>query len=221
MADDPVTATAVEATANATGKALEIIHDTGAYLNRVFDDIPANVVGFIGDWVREQRVRNLDALGRRTAKILAERDVQERIELSPNIASELLIAAQDESRDELMDLWARLLANAMDSNLKNVRHSFIDAVKKMDPQDAILVQYLYRNNHPAVRRGGGQENVNLTTVEQISLGIGTRIDDVEVSLRHLADLGFLDIGHNPGTWHVGAFTRVFMHACYPELNKEE
>jgi hypothetical protein len=89
-------AKATEETAKATGLALEIVHDTGGYLNHVFGDLPANAVGVLGaDWLRERRTRNLDALRRRTMEILRNRDVKELIELSPNQATELLTAAQD------------------------------------------------------------------------------------------------------------------------------
>jgi len=50
------TAKAVEETAKAAGQALEIAHDTGMYLNRVFGDLPPNAVGLLGaDWLRERR----------------------------------------------------------------------------------------------------------------------------------------------------------------------
>jgi hypothetical protein len=104
---------------------------------------------------------NLDALRRRTAEILRERDVQRPIELSPNQATELLTAAQDESRETLAELWARLLANAMDPNMNNVRQSFIDAVKKMDPPDAVVLRCIRENDVEVVfAQGEPPDHIN-------------------------------------------------------------
>jgi len=215
---EPATARAVEATAKTTGKALDIVHDIGAYLNRVVGDLPDNVVGVLGaDWLREKRRRNLDALSRRTQEIFNERDVKELIQLSPNLATELFIAAQDESREELIELWARILANAMDPNMNNVRHSFIDAVRKMDPMDAIVLRYIYETNITNIRFGRTDTQNKTVGVVNIGASINRRDDEVEVSLRHLKDLMFFDeVVHNPG-WYVNATTREFLRACYPEM----
>src|SRR5437879_556104 len=112
--NDPTAATAnaVEAGAKATGQALEIIHDTGGYLGRVFADVPTDLVGVLGGaWLHERHARLRDRLRRRTEEILRERNVQELLQLSPNIAAALVAGAQEESRGELMEIWARLLAN--------------------------------------------------------------------------------------------------------------
>lgn len=65
-----------------------------------------------------------------------------------------LIGAQEESREELAELWARLLANAMDPNMNSVRQSFIDAVKRMDPLDAVVLRYIYERKIKMVFIGG-------------------------------------------------------------------
>jgi hypothetical protein len=123
-------AKAAEESAKTAGKALEIVHDTGRYLRQVFDEVPANLVGVLGGaWLHETHIRIRDALRRRTEQILRERDRQEVIEISPNIAVALIAGAQEEGSEELMELWARLLANAMDPNLNNMRRSFMEAVK--------------------------------------------------------------------------------------------
>src|SRR5260221_13944382 len=102
--DDPVTASAkaIEEGAKAAGKGVAIVHDSGGYLRSVFADAPADLVGVLGGaWLRERHIRLRDALRRRTEQILRERDVQELIELSPNIAAELIAGAQEEGREEL------------------------------------------------------------------------------------------------------------------------
>jgi hypothetical protein len=56
---DPATAKAVEESAKASGQAIELARDAGRYFDRVFGDLPVNVVGVFGaDWLREVRIRN-------------------------------------------------------------------------------------------------------------------------------------------------------------------
>jgi Abortive infection alpha len=202
---------------------LEIVHDTGGYLNRVFSDVPTDLVGVAGgDWLHEVRIRIRDKWRRRTAQILCERDVQEAIELSPNMAIALIGGAQEESKEELMELWARLLANAMDPNMNSVRQSFISAVRELDPPDAKIMHHLSSEKVTRIRRqatpGGGGTSKADTSFEAISRALGVRNDEVEVSIEHLEELRFLVTAANDKhIWFPSAKFREFMRACYPEL----
>ena len=194
---DPATTQAVakaaEESAKTAGKGLEIVHDTGGYLHGVFADLPADLVGVAGGaWLHEIHARLRDKLRRRTEQILRERDVQDVIELSPNMAVALIAGAQEEGREELMELWARLLANAMDPSLNTVRHSFIATVKNMDPVDAVVLRYIHEKNIASVLRGRQEDESQSTGVRNITTVIGRRSDEVEVSLRHLQDLLLFD-----------------------------
>ena len=208
---DPATTQAVakaaEESAKTVGKGLEIVHDTGGYLR-------GDLVGVAGGaWLHEIHARLRDKLRRRTEQILRERDVQDVIELSPNMVVALIGGAQEEGREELMELWARLLANAMDPNLNSVRQSFIEAVKNMDRMDAIVLRYIHEKNILFIERGSADPKTNQRTgIEDISIAIGGRSDEVEVSVRHLRDLGFFD-----GEYYPNALNREFMRACYPEV----
>jgi hypothetical protein len=215
---DPATTQAVakaaEESAKTAGKGLEIVHDTGGYLRGVFADLPADLVGVAGGaWLHEIHARLRDKLRRRTEQILRERDVQEVIELSPNMAVALISGAQEEGREELTELWARLIANAMDPNLNSVRHSFIASVKNMDPVDAVVLRHIHEKNILFIDRGLAEKKTNQRTgIEDITIAIGRRSDEVEVSFRHLRDLGFFD-----GEYYPNALNREFMRACYPEV----
>jgi hypothetical protein len=223
---DPATTQAVakaaEESAKTVGKALEIVHDAGGYLRKVIADVPQDLVGVLGGvWLHERHIRLRDRLRRRTEEILGERDVGEVIELSPNMAAALIAGAQEESREALAELWARLLANAMDPKLGSVRHSFIDAVKVMDPTDALVLVELYKRNLSAVRRNtdtGPPE----TTIHDLARAIDRRPDDAEASLTHLLSMGFFDTGVGLNVnheWFVNASNRELMRSCYPEVGR--
>jgi hypothetical protein len=222
--DDPVTtsASAIEQTAKTIGKGLEIVHDTGGYLRNVFGEVPADLVGVCGGaWLHESHNRLRDKLRRRTEQIIRERDLTQLTQLSPNLAIALISAAQEEGSEELAELFARLLASAMDPKAPTVRRSYIDAVKAMDPPDAIILRYLYQENLSIVHPGitDSEPGVSKTTgTRNISQKIKKREDEVEVSLRHLTSLSFFDC---PNTnWVTNSSYREFMRACYPELNPD-
>jgi hypothetical protein len=223
LMDDPATASAnaVEAIAKTTGQALDVIHDTGGYLRHVFGEVPADLVGVLGGaWLHERHLRIRDALRHRTEQLIRERNVQEAIELSPNMAAALIAGAQEESREELTELWARLLANAMDPKLSSVRHSFIEAVKAMDPTDALVLTDLYKRNLSVVRRNSRDETT-ATTIFDLARAIDRRPNDVEVSLRHLLLMGFFDQqAPTPNQdWFVNVTNLEFMRCCYPEVGR--
>ena len=221
--NDPLMAQAkaVEETAKAAGKALDIVHDMGGYLNRVFGDVPGDLVGVVGGaWLHEVAIRLRDKLRGRTEQILHDRNVQEVIEPSPNIAVALISGAQKESSEELAELWARLLANAMDPRLNNVRQSFIDAVSKMDPTDALVLENIYKRKLTGAHRNNNAVGAGAhdTDIYNLARAITRRPDDVEASLRHLSSMGFFD-QRTPGNqdWFMNAISREFMRACYPEV----
>jgi hypothetical protein len=214
-------AKAVEAAAKPTNTALEIVRDAGGYLSRVISNVPEDLVEIVGGaWLHEQHIRLRDKLCRRTEQIFRERDRREAVELSPNIAAAIIEGAQEESREDLAELWARLLASAMDPvTADNVRHSFIEAVKKMDPVDALVLRYIHERKIAVVNPGLGREPpVNSATgIENISFATGRRPDEIEVSLKHLETLSFCDhnVVTNPSAWIMNAVSREFMQACYP------
>src|SRR4051794_1725941 len=98
---------AIEETAKTTGRVLDIVQSMTPAV--------ADAYGFlIGDRISAARERQLDKLSRETKKILYDRNVEETQPLPEQIAIPLLEAAQGETRSELQDVFATMLANAMD-----------------------------------------------------------------------------------------------------------
>jgi Abortive infection alpha len=142
---DPESARAVEETAKTTGKAIDAVADAGKCAADVLGDLPRNVVGLAGDYIRHKRIRNEAKLSDETERILRERNVKDRNEPSPSLLIPLLAAALDEDRDELRELWAKLLAALLDPDRAGFfRSAFIDAAKKMDPLDARVLESAHR-----------------------------------------------------------------------------
>ena len=112
-------------------------------------ELPANLVGILAykvgirlDETYHDRVRRYDELVAATREHLKRRGQKEPFEKpTPALALPLISAAIDEDREELKDLWARLLASAMQPGRKNrVRQSFIATLKELDPLDALCLR---------------------------------------------------------------------------------
>jgi hypothetical protein len=100
---------------------------------------------------------------------------------SLTIALPILRGAADESREELQDLWARLLAATMDpSRVTGIRQGFAEAIAKMDPPDALLLVYF--NTVPNVPYGAR---------DTVARELGLSTDEVLISIDNLLRVGLI------------------------------
>jgi hypothetical protein len=197
-------AQAISATAKTADRAIEAIQQFGSFLGRVFGTVPEDIVGLFGDYLQHLRIRNFSRLQQRTEEILASRPNIEIVPVSPTLAIPLISAAQDESRPELQEIWARLLANAMDKNHAGVRQSFIEAVKKFDPPDAIVLKAV-------AERGRFSSEPDM--VNNLASAKNIIPDEILISLDHLVHLGCLNAQKPLATFNVTAFGRQLLNAC--------
>jgi len=197
---------------------LKTLRGAGSFIEKALGSTPEDLVGYLGgDWLRVRRAENLVKYFLKTMQRLDDWGIKEPIHAPLSVALPILQGAADEDREELADLWARLLANAMNPNLGNVRYSFIEAVRQMDPPDAVLLLHIYEENLAAIRIGAQHLQNKTIGHTIIAPKIRRTSDEVELSLRHLERLRFLDaISNNPG-WYVNVTLREFMRACYPEI----
>lgn len=125
--------------AKAIQEALKALQGVGGFLREVIGTVPEDLVGYFGgDWLKIRRAENAARMIEQAKARLEARNVKpERPSIS--VALPLLIAAADEDRDELQEIWARLLAAVMDPTRgKAFRGAFIGVVEKMDPLDAVV-----------------------------------------------------------------------------------
>lgn len=147
------------------------------YAGRVLGTAPHDAVGLIiGDplhFVRTAIAAQYDVL---LDKILHRRGVKETQPVSPSLAIPLMRGAYDESRPELQELWAALMASAMDpQRAGRVRLSFIETLKRFDPLDAMVL----KKRHALL--GDLQPNA----VMHIAHLVGEQPDEVQISVDNL------------------------------------
>lgn len=163
---------AITEAAKATNNAVNLIREGGRAVGPAVGEIYGLV---FGDAIAETRKRRLDALARKTKKILHDRDVKERLQPPEHISIPLLEAAQGEPRDEMQELWARLLANAMDpARADDVRPEFIETLRRFHPIDAAILQ----------RAGERRDSGSINDVET-SHSMGLRMTAVRTSFDFL------------------------------------
>ncbi len=138
------TAKAVQEVAKAADNAVDAAREAARFFHRVLGNPITDFVGItISDPLRFVRTISLDWYARRVEEILENRDRKNQSGVPPRLALEILDAAQDETRDELRELWARLIANAMDETTRgNVRIEFVTVLKQLNPLDALVLQRL-------------------------------------------------------------------------------
>ena len=183
-------------------EALKALGAVGRFLREVIGTYPEDLVGYYlgGDWLKVRRAENLSRMIEELQHLLRARNVKPDSP-SISIALPLLIAAADESRDELRSIWARLLAAAADpARAKSFRIQFIEVVKQMDPLDAAVLDATHR-----------RQRVTAELTNELAIESKMNRDEVEISLDNLARLGLVTA--NPSRiFHISAFGREFLRA---------
>ena len=146
--------------------------------------IPEQALGPAGGaWVSEQRARNRARLSLRTAEVLKGRGVALDFETSPSVAMPLIGVAQDEGREELVGLWARLLATALDpAQRHHYRRDFVAIAAALEPMDLLCLEKLDSGVTKAWRYRR----------ESVAKALGQSQDRADLALANLAKLGLID-----------------------------
>ena len=179
---------------------VKALRASGSYLAEILGDLPKDFLGqLIGDRVKARRIERATILWEKTLGRLRDWRVEEPEPPSLKFAIPILEAAVDEENTGLQDLWARLLASAMDPARRDeMRKSFVETVKQMDPMDASVLEAIRKNE--AIRKSGDSPGMS-NAVEAVATSLSCSHDQVIVFLEHLAKLDcvrFLESPHTTG-----------------------
>jgi hypothetical protein len=183
-------------------EALKTLQGLGGFLKETFGTLPQDIVGLLGgDYLRVRRAENLFRTIEKAKKRLEDGDVGQP-DAPPSLAIPIMIAAADESRDELQDIWAALLAAAADPDKnKSFRLKFIEVAQKMDPVDTLILERL--------RVGGNR--IEGVARDEVAMALKINPDELDVSVENLRNLGLIrtDV---MGTHSASPLGREFMRA---------
>lgn len=170
----------------------ELIRTGMEVVLRPVTEVAENAIGLLGgDWLSDKRERNRKRLKSKTDNILRNRRVEQPIEPPPSIILPLLKEAQEESRETLVDIWAKLVAAAMDpGRINSYRRVYVEIARQLDAIDAIVLPVL---SAPGPLDPSRREFVTG------KLGIG--VDATVISFQNLERLGLISNGDglNPKT----------------------
>jgi hypothetical protein len=156
---------------------------TAGYVADILGDLPKDLAGLlVGDRAKAMRQKRLDAAWRRAKLYLHEQGVEEPQSPGVKLALPILAGAADETREELQDLWARLLAAAMNPTRSAlVRLRFAEALQRLDPLDAQIMMWMREHSGRIVSSG---------TMENAASDLRVTLDEIRVSLQNLEKAEF-------------------------------
>lgn len=211
---DEESAKAVQEVAKTAGKVVDVVHETGEFLAPHVEGVLGQVVGIFTDHLKYVRGKRLVRLGHRfQQELLAHGGVAAVRKLPLNFAIDSLEQGAMEQDDDLQDIWARLLANAVDATSRvQPRRAYISIIKDLSVLDALILEQIYAVDqerhqkaivtHELPARAYPAIDIDLETLPQPS-------EEVQVALANLERLGLISYG---ATWGGGEVFDLVNHS---------
>jgi hypothetical protein len=176
MSDDISVLPITEEQAKLGQEIVGALRGVGSFLKEALGSVPQDIIGYLGgDWLRIRRAENIAEMMNKAKKKLESWGVEDSQPASLTVAIPILQGAADESREEIQDLWARLLAAAMTpSRARYLRQGFAEVIKKMDPLDALILLE--------------QGSEKTTALDQTLKQLNVSSDQYVISLENLQEL---------------------------------
>lgn len=211
---DEESAKAVQEVAKATGKFVDVVHGAGEFLAPHVDGPLAQVVGIFTDQLKYVRGVRLLRLGKRFEQELLAHGGEAAVRKLPlNFAIDALEQGAIEQDDDLQDIWARLLANAVDATSEvQPRRAYISIIKDLSPLDALILEQIYAIDqglhrkaimtHELPSRASPAFDVDRKTLHKPT-------EEVQVALANLERLGLIAYG---ASWGGGEIFELVNHS---------
>lgn len=176
----------------------------GSFLQEALGSTPRDLIAYLGgDWLRFRRAENIAMMMKRTQDRLKECGVTDPEPASLTLALPILRGAADENREELQNLWARLMAAALDPlKSSRVRQGFAEVISKMDPADALVLSFMKDKRLNEYHYDGGQQH------KEYAFDLKITPDEFEASIWTLQKLELIALKGNFHT--LTAFARELL-----------
>lgn len=141
------TAKAVQETAKTARSGIEATQALGRFVARVTTEPLETVMGILNDKLQFVRWERKLRLAERGREILHQRGIQGPLRPIPyKLALPIVENASLEDNDELQDLWANLLASAVDPKFEGlIRTAYIDIIKQLEVVDVHILNAVYES----------------------------------------------------------------------------
>ncbi|HEX8635497.1 MAG TPA: Abi-alpha family protein [Pyrinomonadaceae bacterium] len=139
------TAKAVQEVAKTTKAGIEATKKLGSFVARVTDESIEAITGMLSDKLRFKRWERQLRLRDRAMEIIEARGINEQFHIVPlKLALPIVENGSLEENDELQNLWANLLASALDPNFSGeIRTAYIDILKQLEVIDVHILKAIY------------------------------------------------------------------------------
>lgn len=138
-------AKAVQATAKTADSAFQSAEKMGGFIASVIKGPLQQGVGIFEDKLRYYRWENQMKLMEKTQRYMRERNLNNSTKALPlKFAIPLISGASLEEDDELQDMWARLLVNAIDEKSEiDLHRTYLDILERLSPLEAKIIETIY------------------------------------------------------------------------------
>lgn len=140
-------AKAVQETAKTVRTGIEATQQLGKFVSRITTEPLETVMGILNDKLQFMRWERKLRLAERGREILRQRGIEGPIRPIPyKLALPIIEHASLEDNDELQDLWANLLASAVDPKFDGlIRAAYIDIIRQLEVVDVHLLNVVYES----------------------------------------------------------------------------
>lgn len=140
-------AKAVQETAKTARSGIEATQALGRFVSRITTEPLETVMGILNDKLQFVRWERKLRLAERGREILDQRGIQGPLRPIPyKLALPIIENASLEDNDELQDLWANLLASAVDPQFEGpIRTAYVDIIKQLEVVDVHILNEAYES----------------------------------------------------------------------------
>ena len=137
-------AVAVQEVAKTADHAIGATEKVGGFLAQVLGEPIREGVGILTDALRFKRWTRQVRFVDESKRVMKNRGINVTATVSPKLALPIFENATTEEDDSLQDIWARLLATALDPKTTGgVRIAYVDIARQMEPIDAKILHEIY------------------------------------------------------------------------------
>ena len=140
-------AKAIQETAKTVRSGIEATQELGRFVSRITTEPIETVMGILNDKLQFMRWERKLRLAERGREILRQRSIEGPLRPIPyKLALPIIENASLEDNDELQDLWANLLASAVDPKFGGlIRSAYIDIILQLEVVDVHILNIVYES----------------------------------------------------------------------------
>ena len=190
--------------AEAANVSVDAVAKLGTFVDNTFGGAIKNGLGLIGDKLAYFRLERAIELQDKVEKRLKQKGINAKKYVPVSFGLPIFEKATVEEDDNMQQLWANLLTNAMDPNYKGqITRNFTSILSDIEPIDAKILNVIVDEY---VKLPPDTKAKTLFVLDKLQANLDLPRDDVENSVRNLMRLGLFKPGTVEGGMSFGEHT---------------